>query len=230
VKVYLNNLDWQLNSKGINYVANRVRKIAKDYSDKFFFAVANKGKSQKEVDDFGLKGETPFAIHHISKSLKYPSSEQFSTEALKKLLDEYVAGSLESYIKSEEIPTQDPEGPVVVVGKTFDQIVNDPTKDVLIEAYAPWCGHCKTLEPKYKDLAQKMKKHDSVVIAKIDATANDLPSNYPVRGFPTILFAKANDKANPIAYDGARETKDMAEWIKNKAAIPLSTPKNKEEL
>ena len=43
----------------------------------------------------------------------------------------------------------------VVVASTFDEIVNDPTKDVLIEFYAPWCGHCKSLAPKYEELASK---------------------------------------------------------------------------
>ena len=44
----------------------------------------------------------------------------------------------------------------VVVGETFDEIVNDETKDVLIEFYAPWCGHCKNLEPIYKELGEKV--------------------------------------------------------------------------
>lgn len=44
----------------------------------------------------------------------------------------------------------------VVVGKNFDEIVNNPEKDVLIEFYAPWCGHCKNLEPKYKELGEKV--------------------------------------------------------------------------
>ena len=46
--------------------------------------------------------------------------------------------------------------PQVVVAETFDEIVNDESKDVLIEFYAPWCGHCKNLAPKYEELGQKV--------------------------------------------------------------------------
>lgn len=50
----------------------------------------------------------------------------------------------------------------VVVAENFDEIVNDENKDVLIEFYAPWCGHCKNLEPKYKELGEKVSlNHNS---------------------------------------------------------------------
>lgn len=45
----------------------------------------------------------------------------------------------------------------MVVAENFDSIVNDDSKDVLIEFYAPWCGHCKNLEPKYKELGEKVR-------------------------------------------------------------------------
>lgn len=44
----------------------------------------------------------------------------------------------------------------VVVAENFDEIVNAEDKDVLVEFYAPWCGHCKNLEPKYKELGEKV--------------------------------------------------------------------------
>lgn len=231
VKIY-RDLNWQLDSKGANYFLNKIRKIAKEYKDKFSFVVTSKSKNQKEVDDFGLpKGENPFAIHNIKKGLKYPAANLFSMESLKAHLESFLADKLESYVKSEPIPENQPaDEPVVVVGKNFEEIVMDSTKDVLLEAYAPWCGHCKTLEPKYKELAQKMSKYDSVTIAKIDATANDIPSKFAVSGFPTIFFIPANKKDSPIKYDGAREVSDFVNYIKKHASIPLKEKKDKEEL
>ncbi len=54
-----------------------------------------------------------------------------------------------------------------MVAANFDKVVKDASKDVLIEFYAPWCGHCKQLEPIYKDLAKKLKSETNLVIAKV---------------------------------------------------------------
>lgn len=59
-------------------------------------------------------------------------------------------------MKSEEIPESNDAPVKIVVGKNFDSIVMDETKDVLVEFYAPWCGHCKSLEPKYEELAKQL--------------------------------------------------------------------------
>jgi len=72
---------------------------------------------------------------------------EITLESLLALVQDFQDGKLTAHLKSEEVPeTQD--GPVtIVVGKNFESVVLDSTKDVLIEFYAPWCGHCKTLAP-----------------------------------------------------------------------------------
>ena len=80
------------------------------------------------------------------------------------------------------MPPHHPNSVATRAGSTFAEIVDDPASDVLIEFYAPWCGHCKTLEPKYKKIAKKLAKVPGIVLAKIDATANDYPTYYEVEG------------------------------------------------
>lgn len=78
-------------------------------------------------------------------------------DALEAFVKDFLDGKLEPYLKSEPVPASQDEPVKVVVAKNFDEIVNDPTKDVLIEFYAPWCGHCKSLAPKYDELATKVR-------------------------------------------------------------------------
>ncbi|CAF4035415.1 unnamed protein product, partial [Rotaria magnacalcarata] len=141
------------------------------------------------------------------------------------LLEEFArgvaSGDHEQYIKSQPVPEQT-DDVKVVVGKNFNDIVNDDTKDVLIEFYAPWCGHCKSLAPKYDELAKKLKKETSIVIAKMDATENDVPPAYEVQGFPTIYFAPKNSKSSPRKYEGGREVDDFIKYLAKEATEPLN--------
>jgi protein disulfide isomerase family A protein 3 len=223
LKVY-GNLDWQRDPKGATYQLNRLRKIAKDFVDKLSFVITSKKNHAAELRDLDIPHiDLPFIIHDLKTDLKYRlENPEFSPESIKSFSEDFLAGKVESYVKSEKVPETNDEAVKVVVGRTFKDIVLDTTKDVLIEAYAPWCGHCKTLEPKYKQLAERMAKYsDSLVIAKIDATANSVPPAYSASGYPTIWFAPANNKDKPIKYDGAREIEDFVNFIKREASLPL---------
>ena len=58
----------------------------------------------------------------------------------------------------------------VLVGSNFKERVIDSEKAWLIDFYAPWCGHCKTLMPKIKGLADEMAKDGAAMVGKCDLT------------------------------------------------------------
>lgn len=113
-------------------------------------------------------------------------------------------------MKSEEpVPNNGPL--TVVVGKNFDEIVRDPTKDVLVKFYAPWCGHCKKLAPIWDELAEFYKDQKDLIIAKFDATLNEA-EGVEIRGYPTLIFYPKDNK-NGVSYDGERELEDFKKWL-----------------
>lgn len=84
----------------------------------------------------------------------------------------------------------------------------------VIQVYAPWCGHCKKLDPIYKKLAKRFKKVNTVVIAKMDGTENEHPL-IDAKGFPTIIFYPAGADSKPITFEGGdRSLKSLTKFIK----------------
>merc|ERR1712083_269258 len=75
--------------------------------------------------------------------------------SLKEFLTQLEAGNVEPWIKSEPVPDNSAAGVKVAVAKNFDELVTKSEKDVLVEFYAPWCGHCKKLTPIYDELGEK---------------------------------------------------------------------------
>uniref|UniRef100_A0A8C5RTS5 Protein disulfide-isomerase n=1 Tax=Laticauda laticaudata TaxID=8630 RepID=A0A8C5RTS5_LATLA len=222
------DIDYEKNPKGSNYWRNRVMKVARSFLDaghKLNFAVASRKTFGHELTEFGLDGSTsdvPLVAIRTAKGEKFAMQEEFSRDgkALERFLQDYFDGKLKRYLKSEPIPENN-DGPVkVVVAENFDEIVNAESKDVLVEFYAPWCGHCKNLEPKYKELGEKLNKDPHIVIAKMDATANDVPLPYEVKGFPTIYFSPAGSKQSPKKYEGGREVSDFVSYLKREATYP----------
>ena len=118
-------------------------------------------------------------------------------------------------MSSEEIPEDWDSKPVkVLVGKNFWDVVQNSGKDVFVEFYAPWCGHCKALAPVWDELAEKVADVD-VIIAKMDSTANEV-EGIKVQGFPTLKYFKSTDPTKGKDYSGGRTLEDLEKSVRSK--------------
>lgn len=90
-----------------------------------------------------------------------------------------------------------------------------PTYDHICQYYTNNVLH--SLAPKYEQLGQLYADvpefASKVTIAKIDATANDVPED--IQGFPTIKLYAAGSKGSPVDYDGSRTIEDLAKFVRD---------------
>jgi len=82
---------------------------------------------------------------------------------------------------------------------------------VLVKYYAPWCGHCKALAPTWDELAKDTADIEDLVIAKFDATANEV-AGLNIRGYPTLKFYPKGNK-DGVDYSGDRQLGDFQKWL-----------------
>ncbi len=82
---------------------------------------------------------------------------------------------------------------------------------MLVKYYAPWCGHCKSLAPVWEELGEHYADNNDLVIAKFDATANEV-AGLQIRGYPTLRFYPKDNKAG-IDYDGERDLESFKKWL-----------------
>jgi protein disulfide-isomerase A6 len=97
----------------------------------------------------------------------------------------------------------------------FSKLVSGSDQIWMVEFYAPWCGHCKTLAPEYEKAAKALK--GIVNIGAVDMTTDQsVGAPYNIQGFPTIKFFGIN-KNSPIDYNGARTAQAIVDFVLSQA-------------
>lgn len=203
---------------------------AKLYKGKIIFVYVqldNEDTGKPVSDYFGVTGDEPKVLAYTGNedARKFLLEGEVTLDKIKAFVDDFLEDKLKPFYKSDPIPETNDGDVKVVVGNNFDEIVLDESKDVLLEIYAPWCGHCQSLEPIYNKLAKHLRGINSIVIAKMDGTSNEHP-RAKADGFPTILFFPAGNKSfDPITVDSDRTVVAFYKFLKKHASIPFKLPK-----
>ncbi|CAN6447038.1 unnamed protein product [Victoria cruziana] len=181
---------------------------------------------------FGVSGDGPTVLGYSGNddSKKYKLDGEVNLDALKTFAKGFLEDKLKQFFKSDPVPQKNDGDVKIVVGGNFDELVLDESKDVLLEIYAPWCGHCQALEPTYNKLAKHLRGIDSLVIAKMDGTTNEHP-RAKSDGFPTLLFFPAGNKSfDPIVVETDRTVVAFYKFLKKHASIPFKLQKPAEKV
>ncbi|XP_013190883.1 protein disulfide-isomerase TMX3 [Amyelois transitella] len=85
-----------------------------------------------------------------------------------------------------------------------------------VKFYAPWCAHCRRLEPVWAHVAQTLY-NSPIKVAKVDCTRfSAVASHFKIRAYPTILFIKGSFQHE---YNGDRVKEEMVNY-----ALRMSQP------
>ncbi|KAL0907359.1 hypothetical protein M5K25_021763 [Dendrobium thyrsiflorum] len=217
-------------SKDSEKILSVFQEAAKLFKGKLIFVhveMDNEDVGKPVSDYFGVTGDGPKLLAYSGNEdgRKYILDGEVTHENIKAFGEDYLEDKLKPFYKSDQIPETNDGDVKIVVGNNFDEIVLDESKDVLLEIYAPWCGHCQALEPTYNKLAKHLRGIESLVIAKMDGTTNEHP-RAKSDGFPTLLFFPAGNKSfDPITVDTERTVVAFYKFLKKNASIPFKLQK-----
>ncbi|KAL6525074.1 Thioredoxin-like domain [Orobanche minor] len=134
------------------------------------FLMGDTEASKSAFEYFGLKEEqVPLIFIQTSDGGKY-LKQNIEPDQIASWVKDFKGGKVESYMKSEPIPEFNNEPVKVVVADSLQNVVFNSEKNVLLEFYAPWCGHCKKLAPILDEVALSFQNDADVIIAKFIST------------------------------------------------------------
>uniref|UniRef100_A0A0D9VH15 Thioredoxin domain-containing protein n=1 Tax=Leersia perrieri TaxID=77586 RepID=A0A0D9VH15_9ORYZ len=207
---------------------------AKQYSA-ISFLIGDVTASLGAIRHFELKeSDVPliFILASKSKYIKPTVEPDQILPWLKKYADGRLAPDVKSEppilrpsrrVRSEPIPVVNNQPVKTVVADNLHDAFFKSRKNVLLEIYAPWCEFSQKLAPILDEVAVSLQDDEDIVIAKMDGTVNDIPSNLSIEGYPSMYFYSFGGIL--LSYDGGRTAEEIIDFItKNKGSKPGEEP------
>jgi len=81
---------------------------------------------------------------------------------------------------------------IAVTQENHKQEIEEATKPVVLDVYAPWCGPCQHMTPIIDELEKELSDKYKFVKINVDE-ARELSIKYGVSSVPTFVFIKDNE-------------------------------------
>jgi thiol-disulfide isomerase/thioredoxin len=211
------------------------RAVAAAHKGRAIFSYMTQNAVADVLDYFAIDSERDvplIAAHQPASDFKFKSGRLDLTDST--VMDAFVSGvisgSVEKVFRSEAVP-QGNKGPVVTaVGSTVLDIVRSENKDVLLMVYTPWCVNCRKLVPTFDILGRAVEAESRVVVARLDASKNDIPVAWGVKSYPMLLWFPSKDKPyessspQPRPYwDAGQSLQELVGFVQRQGSFELKT-------
>ncbi|XP_072454075.1 protein disulfide-isomerase-like protein of the testis isoform X2 [Notamacropus eugenii] len=205
------------NSTEFDVLIKVFESVAQKFKNKLIFLIVNTDEVDNihvleyfQISSWDIPG---VRILNLTKNMRYRMpAEEITFKNVKKFCENFLDGLAKQQLPSENIPKDWDTKPVkVLVGKNFKEVVFSHKRNAFVMFYAPWSYECKSLLPVLEELGKKYQYHESVTIAKIDITANDIHQMF-LGKYPFFKFFPAKSDS-VVPYSGKYTLEAFIEFV-----------------
>ncbi|KAM9793040.1 LOW QUALITY PROTEIN: protein disulfide-isomerase [Neosynchiropus ocellatus] len=140
-------------------------------------------------------------------------TDTLDATTIKTFCRSYLDGEAKPKLQSQPAPDGWEQQPVKeLVGATLEKVAFHPNKTVFVLFYLPYGKESSSLFPLWEELAMTFEDQEDVVIARIDASANDIDLMMQ-QSYPWLCLFPALYSERVVLYSGKKELKDLVQFI-----------------